>query len=308
MNNNDTAPHHRGYLYAGLTVAIWTGFVLVSRMAGKGTLNAFDVAALRFGIAGLLLAPLLAVRGLGTLRAPKRFAACVLTGGIGYALLVYSGFYFAPAAHGSILLSGMMPFLTAILAWMFLDERPGPQKRLALVVIGGGVACMAVQTFQHGLGGGTWIGDLLFVSASTTWCVFTVLVRRWQIAPWDAATGVSVGSALVYIPVYLLLLPKHIGQAGWQEIALQGGYQGVLVVIVAMLLFTRAVGELGPTRVAAIMATVPALSALLAVPVLGEPLSGLLLTGIALVTVGALIGALTRIPAWVRWPGIAPRG
>ncbi|HSW15384.1 MAG TPA: DMT family transporter [Solimonas sp.] len=301
MSNNDTSPHRRGYLYAGLTVAIWTGFVLVSRMAGKGTLNAFDVTALRFGVAGLLLAPLLYFRGLGTLICPKRLVACVLTGGIGYALLVYSGFYFAPAAHGSILLSGLMPFLTAILAWLFLDERPGPQKRLALLVIAAGVACMAVQTFSHGIEGRSWIGDLLFVCACTSWCVFTVLLRRWQIAPWDAAAGVSVGSALVYLPVYLLLLPKQIEQAPWQEIALQGGYQGVLVVIIAMVLFTRAVGELGPTRVAAIMAIVPALSALLAVPVLGEPLSTPLLLGIALVSAGALIGALTRFPDWVRW-------
>lgn len=294
----------RGYLYAGLTVAIWTGFVLVSRMAGKGQLNAFDVTALRFGIAGILLLPLLVVRGLGTLRAPKRLIACVLTGGIGYALLVYSGFYFAPAAHGSILLSGMMPFLTAILAWAFLDERPGPQQRLALVVIGGGIVCMAVQTFQHGFAGRTWIGDLLFVCASTSWCVFTVLLRRWQIAPWDAAAGVSIASAVVYLPVYLLVLPKNMGAAPWQEIALQGGYQGVLVVIVAMVLFTRAVAELGPTRLAAIIATVPALSALLAVPMLDEPLTGLLPLGIALVTAGALIGALTRLPSWVKRPAV----
>lgn len=302
MNNNDNTVHRRGYLYAALTVAIWTGFVLVSRMAGKGMLNAYDVTALRFGVAGALLLPLLLLRGLGTLRQPKRLIACMLSGGIGYALLVYSGFYFAPAAHGSILLSGMMPFITAILAWIFLGERPGPQKRLALAVIAGGVLCMALQTFSHGLQGRSWIGDLLFVSACTSWCVFTVFLRRWQIAPWDAAAGVSVSSALVYLPVYILFLPKQLDAAPWQEIALQAGYQGVLVVIIAMVLYTRAVAELGPTRVAAIMAIVPAVSALLAVPVLGEPLSGLLLLGIALVTLGALIGALTRIPGWARQP------
>lgn len=301
--HTETSEHfRRGHLYAALTVAIWTGFVLVSRMAGKGQLNAFDVTALRFGIAAALLLPLLLRRGLGTLRNPRRLLACTLSGGIGYALLVYSGFYFAPAAHGSILLSGMMPFLTAILAWRFLGERPGPQKRLALWVIAGGVLCMALQTFRHGLDGNSWIGDLLFVSASTSWCLFTILVRRWKIAPWDAAAGVSVSSALLFLPLYLLLLPKNIDVAPWQEIALQGGYQGVLVVIVAMVLYTRAVAELGPTRIAAIMATVPALSALLAVPILGEPLSGLLLLGITLVSLGALIGALTRLPRWARQP------
>lgn len=292
----------RGYLYAALTVSIWTGFVLVSRLAGRGTLSAFDVTALRFGVAALLLSPLLLRNGLGTLRDPRRLAACVATGGLGYALLAYSGFYFAPAAHGSILLSGMMPFLTAILAWSFLGEHPGPQKRAALVVIGCGVACMLVETFRHGFGGRAWIGDLLFISASTSWCVFTVLVRRWQVRPWDAAAGVAVVSALIYLPVYALFLPHQLRAAPWSEIALQAGFQGVLVVIVAMVLYTRAIAELGPTRLSAIMALVPALSALLAVPVLGEPLTGLLPLGIALVTAGALIGALTRLPPWLRWP------
>jgi len=50
MNQEAVSPkatgRRNGYLFAGLTVAIWTGFVLVSRMAGKGTLNAFDVAAM----------------------------------------------------------------------------------------------------------------------------------------------------------------------------------------------------------------------------------------------------------------------
>ncbi|AXQ27180.1 DMT family transporter [Solimonas sp. K1W22B-7] len=302
MNTTTTAPENlrRGYLFAALTVAIWTGFVLVSRMAGKGALTAFDVTALRFGVAAVILLPLLLIKGLGSLRNPRRLAACVLTGGLGYALLCYSGFYFAPAAHGSILLSGTMPFLTAVLAWLFLGERPGTQKQIALLVTAAGIACMALQTFGHGVEGRSWIGDLLFVSASTSWCVFTILVRRWQIRPWDAAAGVSVTSAALFLPVYFLALPKHIDVAPWQEIALQAGYQGVLVVIIAMVLYTRAVAELGPTRLAAVMATVPAISALLAWPVLGEALTPLLGVGITLVTAGALIGAVTRTSAWAK--------
>lgn len=303
MNTTTTAqPENlrRGYLFAAATVAIWTGFVLVSRMAGKGQLTVYDVTALRFGVAAVLLSPLLLIKGLGTLKNLRRLFACTLTGGLGYALLVYSGFYFAPAAHGSILLSGTMPFLTAILAWIFLGEHPTPQKQLSLVVIGAGVACMALQTFSHGFAGKTWIGDLLFISASTAWCMFTVLVRRWQIKPWDVAAGMSVTSALIFLPIYVLFLPKHLDVAPWHEILLQAGYQGVMVVIIAMVLYTRAIAELGPTRLAAVMATVPAISALLAWPVLGEALTPLLGVGIALVTLGALIGAATRVSAWAR--------
>lgn len=72
---------------------------------------------------------------------------------------------------------------------------------------------------------------------------------------------------------------------------MQAVYQGVLVVFVAMLLYTLAVRHLGPQTVALLMAVVPGLSALAAVPVLGEPLSLLALAGLAAVTAGAVLGA-----------------
>jgi drug/metabolite transporter (DMT)-like permease len=65
----------------------------------------------------------------------------------------------------------------------------------------------------------------------------------------------------------------------------------VLVVFVAMLLYTMAVRHLGPQTVSMVMAVVPGLSALAAVPVLGEPLSVLALAGLAAVTAGAVLGA-----------------
>jgi drug/metabolite transporter (DMT)-like permease len=79
---------------------------------------------------------------------------------------------------------------------------------------------------------------------------------------------------------------------------MQALYQGVLVVFIAMLTYTAAVRQLGPQTVALLMAVVPGLSAVAAVPVLGEPLSLLTLAGLACVTLGALVGA--RPPRWLQ--------
>jgi len=51
------------------------------------------------------------------------------------------------------------------------------------------------------------------------------------------------------------------------------------------------VRQIGAQPVALMMAVVPGLSALAAVPVLGEPLSLLSLAGLAAVTTGAVMGA-----------------
>lgn len=40
-----------GLVYALSTIALWSGFVLVSRLGGTGALNPFDITALRFGTA-----------------------------------------------------------------------------------------------------------------------------------------------------------------------------------------------------------------------------------------------------------------
>ncbi|MCC7270849.1 MAG: EamA family transporter, partial [Rhodocyclaceae bacterium] len=90
---------------------------------------------------------------------------------------------------------------------------------------------------------------------------------------------------------WYFFLPSTLAQAPVGEIALQAVYQGVLVVFVAMLLYVFAVRQLGAQTVALLMAFVPGLSALAAVPVLGEPLSLLTLAGLGAVTLGAVLGA-----------------
>ena len=52
-----TSSSRSGYFYAGACVLIWAGFVLLSRVAGKTALNGFDLTALRFGTAAVLLFP-----------------------------------------------------------------------------------------------------------------------------------------------------------------------------------------------------------------------------------------------------------
>ena len=171
-----------------------------------------------------------------------------------------------------------------------LDRR----KVAALSLMGAGIVGVAIDVFSGAGAGGesSWIGDLLFLSASSCWAFFTVLLRQWKVAPWDATIGVAVASMLIYLPFYLLFLPKAVSLASWSEIAMQGIYQGVLVVFVAMILYTRAVADIGASPVSLIMATVPAISALLAVALLGEAVDAATATGLAAVSLGAMLGAL----------------
>jgi len=63
------------------------------------------------------------------------------------------------------------------------------------------------------------------------------------------------------------------------------------LVIVAMWLFMQAMVRLGPTRLGAVMAIVPAVAGLAAVMVLHEEFSLLLLAGLLFTSLGAWLGA-----------------
>ena len=273
-----------GYLYAAACVLIWSGFVLLSRVAGTSALNGFDMTALRFGTAAVLLLPL----WLFWKRVPLfnlRMAVLVATGGIGYSVVAYSSFHSAPAAHGAVLLSGILPFFVAVLAWRLLDQPLSPNLKSALLVIAFGVSALAMHSL-HDLAT-SWPGDLMMITASLLWGVYTVLVKKWGYSPWETTLGVALLSALIYLPIYALLLPKGITLVPLSAIIMQAFYQGFLVVIVAMMLYMQALARLGPTQLGAAMATVPAVAGIGATLALGEPFTAWLLAGLILTSMGA---------------------
>ena len=283
-----------GLIAVFFTICIWTGFILVSRYGGKGVLTGWDVTALRFGV-GALIAIFFLSRV--TLPPYKVILLFSIFGGVGYAIAVYVAFRLAPAAHAAVLLPGALPFATAVIAWLWLRQKPSPAQRIALILVFIGITLTAADTLSYGahLTGIQILGDLLFLCGSSSWAVFTLLLRRYPVSPLTAAVSVTLGSAVLYLPLWWLFLPSTLDQAPLAEIAMQAIYQGVLVVFVAMMLYTFAVRNLGGQTVALLMAIVPGLSALAAVPVLGEPLTVLTMAGLGAVTMGAVFSARSSL-------------
>lgn len=284
----------QGYA-AGLgTVLIWAGFILISRLGGRSALTGWDIVALRLGTASLLLLPFA-----GSL--PRhvwtdlRLWLMAALGGLVFLVFVYAGFKIAPAAHGGILLPGMQPFLVTAMAWLILGSRPSRLRLWCLLPIALGVLCIAMPQFMgHTNAASTLPGDALLLTASATWAAYSVLVRKWPVNAWVLTRFVAFASTLIYLPVYLLWLPKGLHEVPMSMLVLQGLYQGLGPTILAMILFLRAVAILGAERTGAMVAVVPAVAGLGAVPLLGEALNGWLLAGLVLVSAGAFLSARVR--------------
>jgi len=286
----------RGFIAAAIVVLCWSGFNIVSRLAGKSALTPFDLGALRFGVAGLIMLPLF-IRELRRVDRRKFLHYCAVTffGGLSYALSCYMGFFYAPAAHAGVLVNGGIPFATAIIAWLILGQRPHGRALFALLVALAGIALMGVQSFTHSVAGSKlWIGDLLFLYAALSWAIAGLLMRRWQLKPIDT-TAMMVGlGAVVYLPIYFLFLPKAMHLVSTGTLIFQGFYQGIVAATMAGIFYNYANHTIGPHKASLMLALVPGVTAIAAVPFLGEALTPITIIGVALVTIGAVLGTLPR--------------
>src|SRR6202521_144812 len=111
-----TVDYMRGALYGLAAVSIWSGWIVVARLGLKTSLTPWDIAALRFGVAGLLLLPYVVSKGLALERLGWIGLAAIVLGGGAPVLLANAGLMFAPAAHAGALFSGVMPLAVALLA------------------------------------------------------------------------------------------------------------------------------------------------------------------------------------------------
>ena len=281
-----------GIVCALAVVVLWSSFLVLSRYGVSGVLTPFDLAALRFGVSGIIMLPVLIRNGFGGLKSGQ-VAAITLSAGPAFALFAYVGFSLAPTAHGGVLITGMLPLFTTLFAVLMIQEKVGPTRIVSLVVIFCGMGLMARESLAFTTSDQMW-GDMLFLGASISWSAYTVFARAWRVTPFQATAIVAVLSMIAYLPVYLVFLPSNLLIAPLGEVFLQGIFQGFLSVIVALLAYTRAVAALGPVVTTMMTAAVPGTAALVAVPLLHEPLSAIAGLGLILVTFG-MIGAVLSL-------------
>lgn len=271
-------------------------------------LDAWDVTALRFGVAGLLLLPLFARRGLGSLRlGPALFLAC--GAGAPYVLLTAGGLAYAPAAHMGVITPSCMLLCSTLGGWLILREALTSVRIAGALAITAGIVTLGWDGLANH-GEQTWLGDAMFALGGLFWASYTIGSRVWRVEPLHATAVVGVLSMLAYVPPYAWFAGADLATAPWREIAIQAVFQGVLSAIVALLLYTRAVALLGAARGAVFAALVPTFSLLIAIPLLHELPTPLQIAGVLFVTAGMLLALGLHDPA--RWrvqpaSSVAPR-
>lgn len=281
------SPRSQGYLFVAITMVIWGGFTLSSRLNAQWGISAWDITALRFALAFCILMPILIYKKDTAFLWHKEPFLLAMIGGVGYCLTSYTAFHYVPAAHAAIFLNGFVPLCTAVAAWLLFKEAFDGHTWLSLLIMLSAVAGMSVLMYQE-TGVAFGLGDGLFFISAIWWGVFTVLLRHWKLSAWHSMAGVAIWSAIVYVPIYMLFLPKNLSTPTPIHLFGQVIFHGIFVVIIATLAYVEAIKRLGAFKTGSIVTLAPFMAAILAVPLLGEPLSPAIMCGLLGMAFGAL--------------------
>ena len=280
-------PQKQGYLYVLITMCIWGGFTLAARLSASWGISAWDLTALRFLLAFAILMPILIYKKDTAFLWKKEPFILAMLGGVIYCLSAYSAFHYAPAAHAAIFLNGCIPLCTAAAAYALFQQAFDRHTWISLIIMLASIGTMSLLLYMQ-TGQAFGLGDLLFFISAVWWGIFTVLLRQWKLSAWHAMSGVAIWSAVIYVPVYLLFLPKHLSEPAPVHLIAQVLFHGIFVVIIATLTYIEAIKRLGAFKAGSIVTLAPFIAAILAVPLLHEPLSGAMVFGLIGMGVGAL--------------------
>lgn len=204
-------------------------------------------------------------------------AAVVLFGGFAGPLLLMLGLAHTSAASGSLLLN-LERLATMLIAWVVFRENVDRRLMLGAFSILAGAAMLSWNETGMRLDAGA----ALIAGACLSWGIDNNLTRKLSASdPVMTATLKGLAAATVNIALALLL------GAGSPPLATLGAAAvvGFLCVGVSLVLFMLALRHLGAARTGAYFSLAPFIGALIAVALLGEPVTD------QLVAAGLLMGA-----------------
>ncbi len=291
------------YLELLLVTLIWGGGIVAIKVASAG-FAPLAASTLRTGLASLAYVPLLVT---ATRRAPRPqrgdLPVFVLLGLLGYFLFnvcYFAGLARSTATHAS-LIWGANPVVTAAAAAVALRERVGVRALAGAVVSTAGVAVIVLSSTRPATAhGATLLGDLLLVGELLSWIGYALLSRvvMRRFTPLQATGFACLTGFLMLAPAALLdgMTPAALATApGRAWIAIL--YSGTASVVLAYILWNRALLRLGATRTALFSNLTPLWGLLLAHLIEGETLAPVHGLAALLIIGGVLLATLGR-EAW----------
>lgn len=283
-----------------LLAALWGASFLFMRV-GAPEFGPIALAAMRVGLASVLLVPLLASRGrLADLRTHWKGLLLVgaLNSAIPFALFTFAAL--SITAGLSSIVNATTPLWTAVVAFVWLRQGLARLRVLGLVIGFAGVAFLAWDkaSFKPGADhSGLWA---LLACACATLCygIAANATKRYLagVSPLAVATGSQFAAALMLaLPAAWLWPAVPPGAVAWGAVLALA----TLCTALAYVLYFRLMSRVGPTNAVSVTFLIPLFAILWGALFLGEAVTAQMVAGGAIVLVGialalGLVGGRVR--------------
>jgi len=288
-----------------LLAALWGSSFLFMRL-GAAEFGALPTAGLRVTLAALFLLPVFLVKGVWAdfrQRAKPILFVGLLNSGIPFALFAFAVMHITTGLTS--ILNATVPLSGALVAWLWLKDRPGGSRMLGLLIGFVGVALLVVGKSGFsatGVAGAGATGTTLLAMGA---CLLATLCYGLAASftkrhltgahPLATATGSQIGAALgLALPTLWLWPTQPVSLSAWGALAAVA----LLCTSIAYILFFRIIEKAGPSRALTVTFLVPVFALMYGALFLGEAItSWMVFCGLIIVSGTALSTGLVRL----RW-------
>jgi drug/metabolite transporter (DMT)-like permease len=279
-----------------LLAALWGASFFFMRL-GAAELGALPTAGVRVAMAAVFLLPVFLVKGVWASfreRARAILFVGLLNSGIPFALFAFAVLHI-PTGLTSIL-NATVPLTGAVVAWLWLKDRPGGSRLLGLGVGFVGVSLLVLG--KAGLVGVSAVANesplmaLLSMGACllATVCygIAASFTKRYLggVHPLATAAGSQIGAALgLALPTLWLWPTNSVTPTAWAALAAVA----LFCTSIAYILFFRIIEQAGPAKALTVTFLVPVFALFYGVLLLGERITPWMLVCGAVILCGTAL-------------------
>ena len=205
--------------------------------------------------------------------------------------LISLGLFYASASDAGAMAPGMLPFWTALFSWLILGEVVNRIRLFGLAIILSGALLVGLWQMVSGSEPDAWKGHLLFLLGAGSFSIYTIYFRQSGLSPLHGLVIGLFWGTLTFVPFLILSGNISFSEVSWYQIANMSILQGVLNAVVALLLYSIAVRQIGTAQAGAFGALTPILALLGGAIFLNETVTMIKTFGVVLVASGVLMAS-----------------
>jgi len=286
--------------------ALWGASFLFMRL-GAAEFGPVPTAGLRVGIAALCLLPVFLKAAVwADFRARWRAIVGLLNSGLPFLLFSFAVLHIPTGI--SAILNATVPLTGALVAWVWLKDRPGGSRVLGLVIGFVGVTLLVLGKSGVDARGAVSVGGHAMSLVAMGACLLATLsygvaasfTKRYLtgVNPLASATGSQMGAALALVLPMAWLWPAQPVSAGaWGAVTALA----VLCTSIAYILYFHLIERAGPAKALTVTFLIPVFALVYGAVFLGEVVTAWMVgCGLVIVCGTALSTGLVKLRALER--------